>query len=441
MSDTQQVKQKPIITVQPNYTPPKNGGKSNVTNSKDIQVFVDQNNKPPVQATDKNPAQKTATKPIIKPVDKKPQLEKSISWREGFSLLGQGFVNKAKDLWKTVTEHPVQSLAAVGVATGAIFAAPLVGITSAVAASALAVGFAGVAAYNGIKHGVQALKHSNDGKNNKLREDLKNLGGDGLDLALTIPFVPKGVGTLAKAFKYAPKIGLNMELLSGLRQAKSICGVLKEVTKANFKINYLQIAEEMGFKAKPKLVISDKLSAYGHCDEQKGIITINDNIFKPLFRMKKFREAETRETKRMFLYPEITARHELEHFKQGIDIARNPELGIPALKNMWHSNLNRFRKLYNLEEFSMQDVEAYFNKELYDKIIADQGLLPAGSVERELTKDYLEGFHNGRFLYRKNPIEIGAFNIEGEYFNKVIKGRPGKLLVSAQALNQTSSSN
>lgn len=473
MSETQQVKQKPIATVQPNYIQGKSGVNPNAKSDKDIQVFGGTNNKPPVQTTDKNPAQKPATKPIIKPVDKKPQLEKSISWREAFSLMGQGFVNKAKDLWKTVKEHPVQALAAAGVVTGAILAAPLIGISSAVAASGLAIVFAGVAVYHAAKHGLEALDHANKGQNNQLRQAFKNIGGDGFDLALTLPFVPKGVGTIIRAFKYAPKIGLNMELINGLRQAKGISGFLREFTKADLRINYHQMTKEIGLKVAPKLIFDDNMSLgiAGGFDPLSGEIRMNSrhlgfgtrclmNVGYAAQKVMTFilrRFLGIKSPRNIPPNAEGFLRHELVHFQQFSDIARTEGIGPEEIQKASSSIMG------------LRNMQLPINNELYEQVIAEQGTIKAGTEQAELSQEYLNGFKANQTITQKlqelyyrvlqgdktalkeyhsilrehenNIFEKPAFDAQEKYIDRVIKGRPGKLLVSAQALSRANSNN
>ena len=174
----------------------------------------------------------------------KPQ--ESIGLGEGIGLLFKGVGKQVKDIISSVVEHPVRTLGVVGATTAGLMALPLVGIPTAVGGAALALGFAGLATANGIKHTSEFIKNNSNGEYDKARENLEQIGGDSVDLALSAPFVPKAIKEVKNFAKYG-KVAINTSALSEIKSAKGLKGKLSALKNANKEasraINYNKVAE------------------------------------------------------------------------------------------------------------------------------------------------------------------------------------------------------
>ena len=172
--------------------------------------------------------------------------EQKIGLGEGVGLFFKGIVKQGKDIVSAIFQHPIRTLAAVGGTTAALFALPLVGIPTAVGGAALALGFAGLATFNGAKHAIQFVKNNEAGAYDKARENLEQLGGDSVDLALSAPFVPKALKEIKNFAKYG-KVAVNTQAIKSLIREKGLSAkweVLKDANKeASRVINYNQAAE------------------------------------------------------------------------------------------------------------------------------------------------------------------------------------------------------
>lgn len=174
----------------------------------------------------------------------KPQ--KSIGLGEGIGLLFKGVGKQVKDIVSSVVEHPVRTLGVVGATTAGLMALPLVGIPTAVGGAALALGFAGLATVNGVKHTSEFIKNNSNGEYDKARENLEQIGGDSVDLALSAPFVPKAIKEVKNFAKYG-KVALNTSALSEIKSAKGLKGKLSALKSADKEasraMNYNKVAE------------------------------------------------------------------------------------------------------------------------------------------------------------------------------------------------------
>ena len=152
-----------------------------------------------------------------------------ITFKEGLSLFGKGAWNKVKEMGSAIIKHPVKTLAVVGATTAAIAALPLIGISAAPGAAAAALVFGGIAIAKTTKDVVETVDDYKDGRYDEVREDLQDLGGDGVDLALSLPFMPKALKQVSRTMKYGTStIGLNKELINGLKGASSVDDVVRE---------------------------------------------------------------------------------------------------------------------------------------------------------------------------------------------------------------------
>ena len=172
--------------------------------------------------------------------------QKSIGLTEGIGLLFKGAGKQVKDIVSSVVEHPIKTLTVVGTTTAGLMALPLIGIPTTVGGAALALGFAGLAAINGVKHTKEFIKNNSNEEYDKARENLKQIGGDSIDLAMSAPFVPKAIKEVKNFAKYG-KININTSALSEIKSAKGLKGklsVLKNADKeAHRAINYNKTTE------------------------------------------------------------------------------------------------------------------------------------------------------------------------------------------------------
>ena len=171
---------------------------------------------------------------------------KKIHLGEGVKLFAKGIVKQGKEIVSSIFKHPIKTLAVVGGTSAALMTLPLVGIPTAVGGAVMALGFAGLAAIKSAKHAIQFVKNNKAGSYDKARENLEQLGGDSVDLALSAPFVPKAIKEVKKFAKYG-KVGLNTTAIKSLineRGLKAKWQVLKDANKeASRVMNYNQAAE------------------------------------------------------------------------------------------------------------------------------------------------------------------------------------------------------
>jgi len=228
-----------------------------------------------------------------------------VTLKEGASLLAKGAIDKVKSMGKAIVEHPLRTVATVVGTSALVMAAPVIGISTATAGSFLAIGFGIYSAAKTAKDVVETVKDNNEGRYDEVREDLSALGGDGLDLALTLPFMPKAINQVTRFAKYGTStVGLNTELLSNIAKSGNIT---KEIAKADTAINYEMIANEMGLAAKPELVFTSKTpdGTGAFYEPAEGKMVLNERFVKLGSSLN-----------------EEILRHELQHYQQFCDIAK-----------------------------------------------------------------------------------------------------------------------
>lgn len=394
--------------------------------------------------------------------------QEKVGFREGIKLIGKGFVNKLKNMATSIVKHPLKTALAVGVTSLAIMAAPLIGITSATAGAVLALGFAAFAVGKTTVDIAKTIKHNRQGQYNEVREDLQKIGGDGVDLALSLPFAPKAINQVTRFAKYGTStVGLNTELLSNLKNCRSVSDASLEFAKANTLINYEMIGNEMGLAVKPKLVFKDMMVSEtkgiigGEYEPTTGELRINKNILsgkgKKLAKMANFDNTE------------VIMRHELEHFKQFSDIARTENIGVDGFGSMlteYYGDISKNMTPGQIEEqgisrelvdnMTIGDKSA-FNREFYQEIVDKQGVIKTGTPEAEMAARYRQGLIEkinpskesiAQFkeatkglntfnpmhaveiekakleLYRSNILEKEAFAAQDAFMADVVKMRP-----------------
>ena len=116
--------------------------------------------------------------------------QEPISFKEGISLYSNGLKEKAKSIFSAIIKHPAKT-AAIVLGTSAILGAlPLIGVSTVAAGSTLALLYAGIAVGKTTCHTVKFIKNNKNENYDEARKNLKQMGSDTVDLALTLPFVP-----------------------------------------------------------------------------------------------------------------------------------------------------------------------------------------------------------------------------------------------------------
>jgi len=157
---------------------------------------------------------------------------KKITFKEAVKLIGNGFYNQAKDIVTGIFKHPLKTIATIGATTAGLLALPIIGIPTAVGGGALAIGFGAIAVAKMGINTTKAVKHSKNGEYDKARQDFQNIGKSGVDLALTLPFVPKAIKSVKEFAKYG-KIGINHTVLNELKNTKGLSEKLRVLNKTN----------------------------------------------------------------------------------------------------------------------------------------------------------------------------------------------------------------
>lgn len=145
---------------------------------------------------------------------------KKINFTEGLYIYTNGLFKQAKEICTSIVKHPIKTIAIAGTTSLALLALPLIGIPSAVGAGVLAIGFAGYSTYKSTVHTINFIKNNKRGNYNLAKNNLEKLGEDTIDLALSIPFLPKAITRIKNFAKYG-KISFNQTMLKDLRASKS----------------------------------------------------------------------------------------------------------------------------------------------------------------------------------------------------------------------------
>jgi len=354
---------------------------------------------------------------------------KRVSFGEGVKLVAKGFFVKIKDMITDIVKHPIKTAAAIALTSGVLLALPLISIPTAVGASVIALGFAGFSLYGMGKAISSALRNSQAGDNDALREDLKNIGGKTLDLAISLPFVPKAFNTVKNQIKYG-KIGVNTELWNNFKNAKGIKAKYGEIRKANvalindvnFQAGVDKLQKQLKFDDKIKQEYLDlrKYDGKEFIERAYARMTTDLGYGKDAPRLEIL---ETTSLKRGGGYSggqhKITMRtvpknndfvmsksetlsvmrHELQHFQQFVDVERAKNAGygfekmlndkqihilesvkIPAENHRKAMNLPAFREYINNYRESMKSAQ---------KVAARQGEITSGTKRfKDLAKIY-----------------------------------------------------
>ncbi len=407
---------------------------------------------------------------------KMPEQYRKIGLAEGTGLLIKGIGKQIKSTITSIFEHPIKTLAVGGGTTLGIMALPIIGIPAAVGGSALALGFAGLAVGKGAYHTMQFLKNNENGTYDIARQNLEQIGGDTVDLALSAPFVPKAIKTV-KEFATYGKIAYNPNILNELKSAKGLKGKTTVIKNANSelvrKMNYsktvdAEIAKLQGLteteaaKLKKDLlefnVPADKVPevTLQKWAEIKGIstkpdikygpmapetngfarrtdcsITLNDGTqktgssainedFKAIKRIQKgnLYEYEFMDKSGNIVKGTID-KTILDEYNVFSKACYDPKLSPQAKKILTtvheREHLDQFTKIF------AQDPNAFTTtargKELYTQMLKERGPLSASeAAEVNILKN--AGKYHGKpwTEYLKDPLEVGARKVQFEAF-------------------------
>lgn len=360
--------------------------------------------------------------------------EKPINFKEGLGIYANGFKNKLKNMASSIIKHPIKTAALVLGTTAVLSALPLIGISTIAAGSALALLYAGLAIGKTTYHTVKFVKNNKNENYNEARKNLEQMGGDTVDLALTLPFVPKAVKNVKDFAKFG-KIGVNQELINNIKESKGIkakfntlkAGNLKITEDVNFRKEISSIAKTeqdiAEYEAMRDLSNNEFFSkAYSKITKDMGISDIapnpqlSDNMQSNM--LGGFNNAEcsiefNAQAIEKMKQSEIIniMRHELEHYKQFSDIARykgadyiyelNVRAYVERLKR-GDTGLNPFAGLqrdylkkigedaYIQEQIAIQKARNTMNIEAYQKAIDKLGVIKEGTPEALQAQKYIE---------------------------------------------------
>lgn len=158
-----------------------------------------------------------------------------ISFSEGVKIVGKGFVTQLKDMCETIVKHPIRTLVSAVTVSGVLVALPIIGIPTVVGGATLAIGFGTLGATKFISNALKAIKNSKNGEYDKARENLRSVGASTLDLALSLPFVPKSLKGIKDFAKYG-KVGFDSALFANLKSTKGLSNKFNVLNKANSEL-------------------------------------------------------------------------------------------------------------------------------------------------------------------------------------------------------------
>ena len=379
---------------------------------------------------------------------KKAQENRPVSFGEGLKIVGKGFIGKVKDIASSIVKHPIRTLLTAGATTLALSALPLIGVTTATGACVLALGAAGIAVGKTAVHTAKAIKHAKNNENDELRKDLSKIGGDCLDLALSLPFAPKALKQVKRAAKFGPKVAFDKELWTNFKNAKGVGAKRLELLKGECKINFDTIASEMGIKVKPKLVFDDSMMfsaesiMAGEFEPCSGTLKINPKVLNPA--VQKLAKTNIEEL----------IKHELTHYQQFSDIARaNGAQGLKQTLTDYYKivsdkNIVLPKDNQICSDNLLKGDGSLFNEKFYNDIIKAEGKIMPNTPEALKSQNYVDGWiakvttqideinnlglaytpKKMLEIYRKNVLEKEAFANQEIFKKDVITMRPGAII-------------
>ena len=158
---------------------------------------------------------------------------KPITLNEGLLLLGKGAKQQCIDTLQSLFGSPKALIGWVGFTLG-MSLLPLIGIPASVGGGVLAIGFGAVALTKTVKHSLAFAKNNREGQYNLARKNLKTIGEDSVDLALSLPFVPKSVSKVNTFVKHG-KVQLNKDIIKNRTFGDALDSLFSEKTDANLE--------------------------------------------------------------------------------------------------------------------------------------------------------------------------------------------------------------
>lgn len=327
----------------------------------------------------KSPASNNSTRK--KAAVHNPVLNKEVSFSEGLGLIATGFKDKAISTVKSIITHPVQAIGVTALTAAGIAALPLIGISATTGTAVLAIGFGAFSAFTAGKDIIKAVNHNKNKQYEELRQDLHAVGSDSLDVALSVPFVPKGIRQITKEVKYGCGIKLNSGLLNEIKNAKGISAKITEYIKGNVKLVFDRVVKEKGYKVAPELVFTDATQ----CAAING--ATGQFMFNPKYLFPNLKSLLTRPLRNS---TENIVAHELKHFDQFSQIARTDGLGTRIITR-------------DANGHAFYDKVVKSNGKLNGKVAADNaGNITANTAEAQKALDY----YNAMSRYPNVPANL-----------------------------------
>lgn len=398
---------------------------------------------------------------------------RSIGFVEGTELFLSGILKQGREILSSVIKHPLKTASLVAGTTIGLMALPLIGIPSAVGGGVLAIGFTGLALANATKHALQFAGNNKKGTYDIARLNLQQIGEDSLNLALSSPFVPKGVSHIKNFTKYG-KFGINKTLLNELKSPSSLIDKFKSVLNADREMtrNYnfrsavdkeiatlkdltesqkLQIKNELlefniEFRKIPDLVLDKYAQAKGvstkpdikyvtmapntHGAAVANNCTIYLNTYKPYLGKPAFSDYQA------IKHVQVGDKYAITYVNKstGATIVENIDVNIyDSYVKLWELNkklspeakkiltilherehIHQFAQVCNMKGFDwMRGNISTRGKELYEKMFVDLPKVKLCSPEAIRIETYtLEAVNGTPAAYIKRPIEIEARNFE-----------------------------
>lgn len=180
-----------------------------------------------------------------------------VTIKESLSLIGKGILKEFKNIFYY---HPIKSLAMAGlgllaIATVGTIIAPFLAVGAvtgiAIAGSLFALGFGGLSLYNTSKTIAMLLKDYQKGDFRNLRKNLENLGSDLAGVALSAPFIPKGLSLLKNV---ARNLKNNAKIATGNLKPTDIAIKDQQVLEIRPQpIDFVKPNKQIFFKRSPDL--------------------------------------------------------------------------------------------------------------------------------------------------------------------------------------------
>jgi hypothetical protein len=325
------------------------------------------------------------------------QKNEKVSANEGFKLLAEGFKDKFTGLIKSIIKHPVKTAVSIGATTLALAALPLIGVSITTGSAILSLAFAAFAIGKTAIDSYKIMKHSENKDYNQVRKGLYNIGGDGFDLALSLPFVPKSIIQVQRQVKYSPVIKFNSKFWNIIKNTNGLKAKMTKLIKRNLRLTYNQLIKERHLESAPKLVFKKYRKGKfirGEHNFEKGQICINterltfwsfnglDRYFSGLKRLDR------------------TISHELKHAEQYSKMARTEGIGLEGIKQARSSKITTNSQVYETGvQFHKGTAEA---KKAYEYIEAIK------NYPYDLLKKFKQESLFKYKLYKLNPFS--AYN-------------------------------